>query len=72
MGKRMDSRIVRESLTRLSKYLPTEFPAMGWYFDNEKPESVIVFEKNKWTCMFQFIEKVANGKQLCFSSQLTG
>jgi hypothetical protein len=45
---------------------------MGWYFSNEQPPNALVFKNGKWTCMFQYMEKITAGKQLCFSSQLFG
>ncbi len=72
MGKRVDSRIVKKNLQKIMQYIPTEIHTTGWYFRSERPEDVLVFEKNKWTCMFQHIKQIANGKQLCFSSNLTG
>jgi hypothetical protein len=68
----MDSKIVKESLEKLKPYIPSEIPAMGWYFQREEPADAVIFEKNKWTCMFQHIEKIASGNSLCFSSGLTG
>lgn len=72
MGERVDSRIVKKNLQKLTQYIPVKIPTMGWYFSSEKPENTLVFEKDKWTCMFQHIEQIANGKQLCFSSHLSG
>ncbi|NOX33580.1 MAG: DUF169 domain-containing protein [Deltaproteobacteria bacterium] len=68
----MDSRTVKKNLLELTQYIPTELPAMGWYFSNEQPSSALVFEKGKWACMFQYMEQITAGKQLCFSSQLSG
>ncbi len=71
-GKRVDSRIVKSSLLKLTAYIPTELPPMGWYFSDRQPPDALVFEKDKWTCMFQHLGQVAAGKPLCFSSQLCG
>lgn len=68
----MDSGIIKNSLVKFTQYIPPALPPMGWYFSEKQVENAIVFEKNKWTCMFQYIEQVAAGKQLCFSSQLSG
>ena len=72
MGKRVDSGIVKKNIKNLTQYIPTELPSMGWYFSKKQPANCIVFEKNKWTCMFQYVEQVASGRELCFSSELTG
>lgn len=72
MGKRVDSGIIKKSLQKITQYIPTEIHTMGWYFRSERPENALVFEKDKWTCMFQHIEQIANGKQICFSPDLTG
>lgn len=68
----MDARIINENLQILSKYIVFTLPAMGWYFCNTRPRNTLVFEKDKWSCMFQHIDNIAGGKQLCFSADLPG
>lgn len=72
MGERVNSRIVRENLLKLTQFIPVEIPSMGWYFSGEQPANALVFEKGKWTCMFQYMEQIANGKRVCFSANLSG
>jgi hypothetical protein len=56
----------------LEKHLKFAYPPMCWRFTSTKPGNAISPRPNAWSCMFQFITDVSDGKQLCISSEYPG
>lgn len=63
---------IKDALGKFNQYFTFVFPAMGWHFSSNKPNSAILPEIGAWTCMFQFIKKVVGGKRLCLSEENPG
>lgn len=51
---------------------PTTLPTMGWYFSDRVPDNALEFDPGAWTCMFELLQEVANGKRLCISKACPG
>ncbi len=69
----MDAKIVKPGLEKLSKRLPMNIPALGWYFTQKAPSDA-TFPKMKGPkgCMFLKIKKLFKGGNLCFSHENAG
>ena len=63
---------VKQGLKRLLRFFPGMLPPMGWYFSEKLPSGAFMPEKNKWTCMFSYNKRLAEGEKLCFSASHTG
>ncbi len=69
----MNSKIVKESLQKLSEVISFKFPATGWYFSSKEIKDSISFEKKKWICMVMYLKKVTKkDARVCFSEGKTG
>lgn len=68
----MDARKVKDGLTRLLQHLPVKMPSTGWSFACTAPADAAIPKNEPWTCMFSYINVIANGKPVCFSAQNTG
>lgn len=73
MGEGMDAKTIKNAFALLSKYLPLELPAMGWYFAEELPPNAnLSTMRGRQGCMFASIDKLFKGDNLCFSFENTG
>lgn len=64
----MNSKRVKESLSKFSEVVSFNYPAVGWYFSSEEIEDSFIFSKNRWVCMFMYTKMVMNkGKRIRFS-----
>jgi hypothetical protein len=72
MGKGMDARKVKDGLNRLLQHLPVKLPSTGWSFACTAPADAVIPENETCSCMFSYMNVIANGKPVCFSAQNTG
>ncbi|MCG8400220.1 MAG: hypothetical protein MJA84_01340, partial [Firmicutes bacterium] len=72
----MNSKIVKESYKQLSEAVSFKYPALGsfkypaigWYFSAEELDNSFVFKKDRWVCMFMYLNLVIKkGKRIRFS-----
>ncbi len=68
----MDSISVKKGLNKLLKYIPVEFPSMGWYFSESQPVDAFTIGYNKRSCMFNYLKTISRGMKLCFSANRSG
>lgn len=71
-GKHIDAQQVKRGIKRLMRHMPAKLPPMSWFFNDIAPDNAFMPPKNIWTCMFEHIEKVCNGKPMCFASGQSG
>ena len=63
----MNSKIIKKDNLEFIKYFPFTLPSMGWYFSSKPPKNSIKLQPDIWTCIFKYINKIANGEKICFS-----
>ena len=68
----MDARKVKDGLNRLLRHLPVRLPSTCWTFAGTAPEDAVIPANKPWTCMFSFMNVIADGRPVCFSAQNTG
>ncbi len=68
----MDSRKLKTANREFVSHFPVTMPSMGWYFSENPPEETMELPVDRWSCMFEYIEDVANGKTVCFSEKSSG
>jgi uncharacterized protein (DUF169 family) len=61
---------LQKDYQKFANYFPDVLPAMCWYFSEELPDNSLGLPED--TCMFQYLEKVAQGKSLAFSADSYG
>lgn len=59
-------------LSNFTTHFPCKIPAMGWYFSSEIPPGAITYQPDVWSCMFQNLDQLINGKPICFSGEAPG
>ncbi len=65
----MNTKIVAESLQKLSEVLSFRYPATGWYFSSENIENSFIYKKDRWVCMFMYWAIVMKkGRRIQFSA----
>ena len=67
----MDAKTIKEGVGNLSAVVPFERPATGWYAAATEPKNIVAFDET-WTCMFSLLERLYEGKRLCFSAERHG
>lgn len=51
----MKSDIVKNSFEKFTRVLSFKYPALGWYFDDQKIDDAFAFQKKRWVCMFMYM-----------------
>lgn len=54
----MKANEIRRSLQKFKNVLNFNYPAMGWYYSDEKVENAFEFKHKRWVCMFMYINVV--------------
>ena len=66
--KSMKSIEVKKRISELSETVSLKYPAIGWYFSSEEIENSIVFQNEKWVCMFMYLKAVLEkGRRIRYS-----
>ena len=63
---------IKRGAAELVRYLPQRMTATAWSFASSVPEAATLPDEGDWQCMFSLIHRIAEGGQVCFSSQRCG
>lgn len=58
----MNAYEVKKKLIKFNGFLNFNYPAIGWYFSDEKKDGAFEFKSEKWVCMFMYIN-------ICFKKE---
>lgn len=54
----MTAKEIKKHLDIFEDHFRFNYPAMGWYYSDEKIENAFVFKHKRWVCMFMYINIV--------------
>ena len=63
---------IKSGAADLARYIPLRMATSVWSYVLHVTDPAVLPDQHRWQCMFSLVDRVAEGAQVCFSSERCG